>query len=170
MIKRIAITGPESTGKSWLAKNLAQHYNTSWIPEYSRQYLHSLKQPYQLVDIEVIAQEQFYNIRAATIETGKLLISDTEVLVCFIWADFVFGEVPESIHFLMKQQYFDLYLLCDIDLPWEPDPLREHPNHRKQIFNRYLEELIKRKWPFAVVTGHGNERLDHAIQCIETMP
>ena len=69
---------------------------------------------------------------------------------------------------MLQKQHFDLYLLCDIDLPWEPDPLREHPNNRRELYAKYEAELIKRNWPYKIISGFDNERLNLGVQAIET--
>ncbi|MDP3445296.1 MAG: ATP-binding protein, partial [Ignavibacteria bacterium] len=112
MLKKVAITGPESTGKSWLAEKLAAHFNCNWVPEYAREYLIQLNKPYQLSDVEVIARVQMQKIETASIQEKQLLIVDTEMLVCSIWTEYVFGEIPESINKLTQNQQFNLYLLC----------------------------------------------------------
>ncbi len=167
MHKRIAILGPESTGKSWLSQNLATHYKTVWIQEYAREYLHNHPLEYSLNDIETIASQQFSNNLGVGQAINHYLFADTEMLVCYIWAEYVFGCVPQSIASLIHQQHFDLYLLCNVDIAWEPDPLREHPNERQELFNRYLNEITKRNWPFSIVNGRGTERLQSAITAIE---
>jgi nicotinamide riboside kinase len=166
MLKRIAITGPESTGKSWLASRLAHHYQTTWIPEFARNYLSQLERPYTLQDVEYIAGRQFEANRAL-MPDGDWIFADTEMLVCYIWAGYVFGKVPQSIKGHVDQQQFDFYLLCDTDLPWMPDPLREHPDKRTELFTLYVHELQKRGLPYGIVSGENMERLSHAIQLID---
>jgi NadR type nicotinamide-nucleotide adenylyltransferase len=167
MLKKIAITGPESTGKSWLAEHLARKFNTVWAPEFAREYLSERKSSYTIDDVVAIAkgqiaQEIFWEGRAA-----DFLFSDTEMLVCKIWTDFVFGKIPKFIQEAFENQQYDLYLLCNIDLPWEPDPLREHPNSRELIFEKYKQALIQAKLPFVIISGVGENRLNHAINVIQ---
>ncbi|MBK9291174.1 MAG: ATP-binding protein [Bacteroidetes bacterium] len=160
---KVAVTGPESTGKSWLASRLAVYYGCLWVPEFARTYLQNLGRKYTPEDIEYIAMRQDQLIRNAMVKDSPLLFADTELLVCKIWSEFVFGTCPESIRQLTDRQEFDLYLLCDIDLPWQPDPLREHPDKRDALFNLYRAELEARNWPYAVISGAGNQRLQNAI-------
>ncbi len=166
MLKRIAITGPESTGKSWLAAEIALHFQTLWIPEFARDFLSQLHRPYTLKDLEFIAVKQFV-ANSAPQTDRDWIIADTEMLVCYIWANYVFGKVPELIQSLANQQHFDFYLLCDIDLPWEPDPLREHPEKRSELLALYIQELQKRGLPYGIVSGQDTDRLLHAIHHIE---
>src|SRR5690606_33233334 len=120
----IAITGPESTGKSTLAQQLAQHFRTTWVPEFARQYIGNLDQPYTLHDLENIARGQLLLQQKAEAENPEILLVDTELLVLKVWSENAFGVCPEWILKELQKQRFDLYLLMDIDLPWEPDPQR----------------------------------------------
>ncbi|HMM10697.1 MAG TPA: ATP-binding protein [Bacteroidales bacterium] len=160
---KVAITGPESTGKSWLASKLAVYYGCLWVPEFARTYLQNRGGKYSLEDIEFIAQKQEQLIRNTMAKESPAMFADTELLVCKIWSEFVFGHCPKSIEALVEQQNFDFYLLCNIDLPWEPDPLREHPEKRQELFSMYEAELRRRHWRYAVVSGVGNQRLENAI-------
>ncbi len=161
---RVAVTGPESTGKSWLASKLAVYYGCLWVPEFARTYLLNLSRKYTMEDVEYIAHRQDQLIRNTMAKDSPVMFADTELLVCKIWSEFVFGNCPESIAELTNRQTFDLYLLCDIDLPWEPDPLREHPDKRKELFALYENELIKRGWSYAIINGTGSKRLENAIK------
>jgi NadR type nicotinamide-nucleotide adenylyltransferase len=166
MTKRIAITGPESTGKSWLAEHLAGWFNTRWVPEYAREYLQKSGRPYTREDILVIAKGQLRNEKKLASETDGLLFCDTEMLVTKIWGEVKFGQSEPWIARQFREHRYDLYLLCDIDLPWEYDPLREHPDHRQFLYDLYLKNLYNAGLPFHVIRGTGTARLDAAIQVI----
>lgn len=167
MLKKIAVTGPESTGKSWLTKQLAGHYKSLWVPEYAREYLHSLNKPYALKDIELIARGQQLIQHKMESMADSYLFSDTEMLVCKIWASFKYDMVPEFIEMAFRNQQFDLYLLCDIDLPWQPDSLREHPHKREALLGIYRSELEKAKLPYVIIRGKDEQRLQNAIRLLE---
>lgn len=167
MPESIAIVGPESTGKSMLAKLLSNHYKGIWVPEYARTYLQTSQGKYGLHDVERIAAEQFRQIFVAQNNPSHISFADTEMLVCHIWCKVVFGTVPQTIEKLLDQQRFDYYLLCDIDLAWQPDPLREHPNRRQEIFDMYHEALLQRRLPFTIVRGQGAVRTQNAIHAID---
>ncbi len=165
---RIAITGPESTGKSWLAQELARYYNTAWVPEFARSYIETLKRPYNQDDILRIAQGQLASEAEISKRANKYLICDTELTVCKIWSLVKFGNCHKQLIDLHNNTYFDFYLLTDIDLPWEYDPQREHPNYRKELMNMYIYELSNEHKPFAIVNGTGNQRLINAIKAIDS--
>ena len=153
---KIAITGPESTGKSTLAEKLARHFNVDYIPEYSRTYLENFEGQYHLT----LEEEK---------KNPEILIADTETIVCKIWVEYVFKHSNETIDNILEQQNFDLYLLCDIDLPWVYDPLRENPNleERKELFEIYKNTLTKMNVPFGIVRGSDEERVGNALEIIK---
>ncbi|HPE43746.1 MAG TPA: ATP-binding protein [Bacteroidales bacterium] len=168
MSVKIAITGPESTGKSWLAEKLADHYQTQWVPEYAREYLHE-KPDYNVADVVNIAKGQLQLQQRLLEANPTILFTDTEMLVCKIWLEFVFGLQDDFIENALKNQHYDLYLLCDIDLEWEPDPLREHPEQRKILFELYKSYLEKMQFPYRIVSGKGRQRLEKAVTFVDQL-
>ncbi len=166
---KIAITGPESTGKSTLAEKLAHHYGTDFVPEYSRTYLENFVGQYTEDDVVEIAKGQYNLILEEEKKFSKILIADTEIVVCKIWIEYVFGHSNEIVNNILQEQDFDLYLLCDIDLPWVYDPLRENPNieERKELFDIYRNTLEQMNVPYEIVSGDDEERMNNAIKIIE---
>lgn len=170
MIKRIVITGPESTGKSWLASALGDAMSWPTCTEYAREFLEERGGSYKEEDLRSIAHGQLRldnEARAKAQSNGSGgYIADTDLMTIEIWSDFVFKHCDSEISRMSSRESADCYLLCDIDLPWEPDPLREHPNHRNELFSLYVSELNKRKRPFHIVWGHRKERLQNAINAL----
>ena len=166
-IYRIAITGPESTGKSKLAAQLAEHYHTVWVPEYAREYLDKLGRPYEENDLIEIAKGQITHEKTAISHARRFLFCDTDLTVIKIWYEYKYG----TLHPFLARKYaeisYDLYLLTDIDLPWEYDPQREHPEKRKYFFEWFERELKAKNTPYAVIRGRGEERLKNAVKVIE---
>ena len=167
MIKKIAITGPESTGKTELAKQLAKYYNTIWVPEFSREYIDKINRPYDYDDIIEIAQEQLNREKEAEINANKFLFCDTELIVTKIWSEFKYQKCHPWILKNIEEHKYDLFLLCNIDIPWKFDKLREHRDKRKELFNLYFIELSVRKFPFEVISELGEKRMLNAIKSIE---
>ncbi len=163
MIERIAITGPESSGKSWLAKRLAEHFNTVWVEEYARTYLEKNGADYRFEDIAKIAAGQKEMERQSLRKANKILFCDTEPIVTKIWSSVVFGKVDDWIEKEIDTNPYGLYLLCFPDLPWEPDPLRENPDNRTELFELYLKELNTRGFNFKIVKGNGEQRFQNAL-------
>jgi len=168
MIRKIAITGPESTGKSMLAEQLASHYLTVWVPEYAREYLASHGPTYTEHDILEIAKGQVANEEKIMAGAGVYCFCDTELIVTKIWSEVKYNRCDPWILTGIEKRPYDLYLLCDIDLPWQYDPLREHPDQRKFLFDLYYLELSTRNLPFRVVNGIGPVRLANAINIIDS--
>ncbi len=167
MVKRVAILGPESTGKSKLAEDLAAYYNTVFVPEYARDYLSGLGRSYNQNDLLQIAKKQQESIRFYETKAKGFLFIDTELIVIKIWSEFKYKNVHPWIYNEVKKQAFDLYLLTDTDLPWEEDPLREHPHKRDRLLKLYIKELERRNFPYHLVTGLNKQRTLNAISIID---
>lgn len=168
MIK-VAITGPECSGKTTLAIALGAHFNVSWIPEFARNYLSKLERSYQQDDLDVIAQQQQNVINLMSKTSNNLMIVDTEMFVMKIWSEEKFGSVSTSINSILKEQNYDLYLLCKPDIPYEFDPLRENPEDRDRLYELYKKELEKSDLHFVEIKGFEKQRVDFAIAEIESL-
>ena len=168
-MKPIAITGPESTGKSTVAQQLATHFNTLWVPEFARDYIAELNRDYTLDDLENIARGQLKQQQQAEATNPEILFTDTELLVIKIWSENAFGTCPEWILEALKNQRCDLYLLMNIDLPWEPDPQREHPHLRPYFFDLYKAELERLNFPYKVISGSEKERIAAALKAANSV-
>ena len=170
-IKKIVILGPESTGKSTLCEALANHYNTNWCPEYARQFLTEQGTAYHYEDLLTIAKGQLAGEDAYVQKTKELLIIDTDMYVMKVWCEYVFNNCHPFILEKINERKYDAYLLCDIDLPWAADEMREYPNEtpRKELFTIYKELLINQKTPWGIVKGSGAERTQNAIKLIESL-
>ncbi|MDQ3049264.1 MAG: AAA family ATPase [Bacteroidota bacterium] len=165
--KRIAIIGPESSGKSELCHNLAIHYHTEWIPEYARFYLLQLKTPYVLQDIINIYTQQFQQEVDRLKIADKFLFTDTEFLMAKVWCENAFHTSPPLIEAMILNHPYDFYLLTAPDLPWEFDPLRENPGKGEFFFNWYKRLLDEKKLDYGIVTGNGLHRTRNAISLLE---
>ena len=165
MIK-ISITGPESTGKSWLAEQLARHYGTAWVPEFARTYLEETGRPYTYEDILYIAQQQHHSEVKAGQHSG-MIFCDTDFCVTRIWCQVKYGKCHPWIESVLDKNEYGLYLLCDIDLPWQYDPLREHPEMRRELFGMYHNLLREKQFNFRIVSGMDNDRLQNAIRFVD---
>ena len=157
-LRRISVTGPESTGKSELSEKLAKHFRTIWVPEYAREYLENMGHPYKEDDILKIAQGQLKKEEEAVRYSKHLLFCDTDFIVTKIWSEFKYGRCHPWILGQVEKHAYDLYLLCNIDLPWAEDPLREHPRRREELFQLYYRELTVRNLPFKIISGTGDAR------------
>ncbi len=165
---KIVVTGPESTGKSTLARELAAYSGTLWVPEYARPYLNYLPYPYSAEDVVHIARGQVAWEAVWEKHAKGLLFCDTALLVPKIWMEHKYGFCDPWIESQLKERHYDLYLLCDIDLPWESDPLREHPNEREILFLKYKNALEEMNANFLVINGKDARRLDNAIAATQS--
>ncbi|MEO1258293.1 MAG: ATP-binding protein [Bacteroidota bacterium] len=166
-LKTIVITGPESTGKSTLAAQLADHFNTQWVPEYARTYIDQLDRPYCESDLLTIAKGQFDTERQMVLQAERPVFLDTSLEVIKIWSEKKYGRCHPWITEKLKTNPHDLYLLCQPDIPWQFDPQREHPNERKELFNLYRQELTEQNTNFVLISGLKEKRLSKALQYVE---
>lgn len=168
--KKIVIIGPESTGKSTLSEQLAAYYKTSWVPEFARKYLLELGRPYNYEDLLIIARGQVESEdRITASSNSSLVIIDTDMYVMKVWCEFVFGKChPLILDDIVKRKY-DAYLLCNTDLPWVADELREYPDleSRDRLYNMYRDLMINQHVPWFDIRGDYDERLQKAIFFIE---
>ncbi|MBN8783483.1 MAG: ATPase [Sphingobacteriales bacterium SCN 48-20] len=175
MLKKIVIIGPESTGKSTLSAQLATYYGTSWCPEFAREYLLKNGPQYTYEDLLPIAkgqlalEDQFAQAQLNSAKPNGPLFIDTDMYVMKVWGEFVFDRCHKFILDQIAARHYDGYLLCDIDLPWEPDQLREHPDlaSRQRLFNIYKDLLVNQSTPWAEIGGNYDERLAAAIRATD---
>ncbi|SEG44801.1 AAA family ATPase [Sphingobacterium lactis] len=164
---KIAVVGPESTGKSTMAQYLAQQLDTICVPEYARYYCQDLNNQYTVQD-EVNMYYGQIALEDSLIPLAKqnLLICDTTILTVKIWTDHLFGSTPAVVTDAIKSRQYDLYLLMDIDLPWEDDPLRDFPNEREHFLKIWKKELANLGAQVALVSGLGEERLKNGLESV----
>jgi len=179
MIKRIVAVGPESTGKSTLCKQLAEHFNTIWCPEYAREYLKQNGVKYSYADLKKITEGQLLiedhlaelavNSKQLADKNNSLLFIDTNMLVMKVWYEYVFERCEFIVLDEISKRNYDLYLLCNIDLPWQEDEMREYPDEqpRIELYNIYKDLLINQSTPWVEINGDYNERLQKAIKAVE---
>jgi len=166
---KFAITGPESTGKSTLTEQLASCFNDVWVPEFAREYLLKRDGRYTQNDLITIAEGQVQSENELLKKANKMLFCDTEMIVMKIWSQVKFGICHEKIIQLLENQKYTHYLLCDTDIPWQDDPLREHPHMRDKLFEMYVRELEEHGFPYTVISGTQSQRLQKAVGLVEVM-
>lgn len=166
-MRKIVITGPESTGKTTLAQALAKHYQADWVREYARIYIDNLSRPYQEEDLLTIAKGQLASEEVAKAKVNKLLICDTSLEVIKIWSEVKYSRCHPWILEKLRQQKVDLYLLCVPDIPWKYDPKRENPDDRDQLFLMYKAELKGKN--YTEIQGERKERLQISTQAIDVL-
>ncbi len=169
MIK-IAVVGPESTGKSWMTEKLASHYGTLFVPEYAREYCKDLNRQYTLEDEVNIFRGQV-RLEDSLMEKSEkdLLFCDTMILTVKIWCDHLFGGTPGEITREIRSRHYDLFLLMDIDLPWQEDSLRDFPHLRHHFMDIWHRELTSLSARYQVISGTGEDRFLNARQVCDEL-
>ena len=167
-IPKIAVVGPESTGKSTLSAYLAKHYHTVWVPEFAREYCEKLTEPCTWQDEINMFYGQLALEQELLPQVNKLLICDTTFITVKIWSEYTFGRAPQEVLDELPKHPYDLYLLLDIDLPWEEDPLRDFPDMREHFMEVWHKELKALNANYVVIKGEGDERYDNAVKAIDS--
>lgn len=171
MIK-IAITGPESAGKSTLAKQLSEQFDGAFVPEFARDYVTNLGRAYTYDDVAIIAKQQIkeYDRAYRLIEHKQpIVFFDTFLIITKVWFEVVYGRCPVWLDENIRQKKMDLYLLCSPDLPWVADGVRENGNIRSELFERYRSNLEHFGFRYEIITGCGATRTTTAIEKINTL-
>ena len=161
---KIVITGVECSGKSTLAQEIGKELGAPVLPEYAREYLAGLGRAYTIEDLNIIAREQAR--REEEMHREDLVICDTSFLVLYIWSNVKYGKVSPFIEDLLDRSAADLYLLPFWNIPYEEDPLREHPHEREGLYALYQRELEKREFQWRTVHGEKRDRLHQALSII----
>jgi NadR type nicotinamide-nucleotide adenylyltransferase len=185
-MKKIVVIGPESTGKSTLCEKLAAHFNTRWCPEYAREFLQAHGTDYSYDTLLTIAKGQValeekyiheveQQAEGANPDTpthdSPLLFIDTDMYVMNVWCKFVFGKTHSWILNQIIERKYDLYLLCNVDLPWVKDELREYPDlaRREKLYNIYKEIMINQPVPWVDISGNYEERFEKAVAAVKKL-
>ncbi|AYL97699.1 AAA family ATPase [Mucilaginibacter celer] len=165
-IPKIAVVGPESTGKSTMSEYLAAYYNTIAVPEYSREYCANLVGECTFQDEINMFHGQLALEKKLLPQANKILICDTTFLTVKIWSEEVFGHAPQEVLDELPRHPYNFYLLLDIDLPWQDDPLRNFPTKREYFMNVWHRELQALNANYTVISGLGQDRYDSAVRAV----
>lgn len=167
------LTGTESTGKTTLAAALAAHWQEPvWVPEWARERVAQLQAQgiaYTAQDVEAIACKQLELEDEYSEKARQYLVCDTDLITCKIWLDYQYGYCPEWIVQAIHSRPYRLHVLCGLDVPWEWDPLREHPHQRQELYERYRRELLFFQKPFVEVNGSVGERIAAVVSFLKKL-
>lgn len=165
---RIAFIGPESTAKSALCAQLAEYYNTKWIPEYSRNYISKLNRPYTYDDVLHCIQMQIEEENKLSNSSSELIFSDNEVINGKVWLLDKYNQYPEWIDDEINNNPHDMYLLTYPDIDFFADEVRENESRRMYFYEWYKRELDENKLNYQIITGKGVQRFQNALQAVES--
>jgi len=166
-VKKVCFYGPESTGKSTMAKQLAALYETEWVPEVARELIAS--NIFSLEDIERIGKAQTDRVKQKTVTANKLLICDTDVITTQIYSQHYLHHIPEQLHDYEKEVQYDQYFLFDVDVAWVADGMRDLGDRREYMFSIFRNELERRGIAYTLVRGSYEEREKMLIQHLDAM-
>ena len=180
MLKKIVIIGPESTGKSTLCEQLSKYYGAPLVKEYAREYLKINGNNYTYDNLLDIAKGQIINEETAikeaiqtknSITETPLIFIDTDMYVMKVWCEYVFNKCHNWILNTIVAQKYDLYLLCNVDLPWVKDELREYPDliTREKLYHHYKDIMVNQAVPWIDISGNYDERLQKALDGINKL-
>lgn len=160
---RIAITGPESSGKTALTEALGKALNCGWVPEFARAFLEMYGNDYEQEDLDTIAEGHWNQIQESS---ENPVLVDTDFVVLKVWSEYKYNGASATINRLVNANHFDLHILCAPDIPWHYDPLRENPADRDVLFEQYLKILETFRKPYIIVAGTHAEREKKSLDAI----
>lgn len=171
---KIVLFGPESSGKTTLANQLAASYKTQWVPEFMRTYAQNKWETTGTIiekeDLLSIAQGQIDAENELSMVAHKILFCDTNLLELKVYSEYYFdGYCPSEIVKACEENHYDHYFLTQVDVPWQADDLRDRPYDREKLFRIFERELLINKLPFTLLEGTEEERLRKAAQVLATM-
>ncbi|MEG0849104.1 MAG: DUF4301 family protein [Flavobacterium sp.] len=173
IIIKIALFGPESTGKTTLAKQLAEYYETEWVPEFARDYLQEKWEENQHICVEAdmmpIAYGQTALENQKLSKANKYLFCDTNLMVTKVFSEMYYNVCDPLLNEAALEHEYDLFFLTDIDVPWEKDDIRDTPEGRETVFSVFKETLINTKKPFITLSGNKESRLAKATEIIDNL-
>ena len=168
--KIIVITGAESTGKSTLTERLASHFGVPYVPEIAREYVESLNRKYNYTDVENIAKIQIAQFNKISKSDAPYIFLDTWLIVTKIWFEFVYNKIPGWLIKEIEKSKIDLFLVCNIDLPWVYDPVRENGGENRKILqNKYIENIMRYKFDYRIISGIDDERFYNALNILKEL-
>jgi NadR type nicotinamide-nucleotide adenylyltransferase len=175
-VRRVVMTGPESTGKTTLARELAARFGTAWVPEFARAWLDDryagqppASPPCREEDLPEVARGQMESEERLAREADRLLVCDTDLYLTALYAEEYFGRCPGWIRRAAAERRYDLHLLLDVGVPWVADPQRDLPHRRDALLARLRAELERDGRPYRVVSGGWAERRARAVEEVATV-
>ena len=170
LMKKVVITGPESSGKTTLFNAIEEKFGIVGVPEFARIYIDQLDRPYVQGDLIEIANGQLQLEQKFSNENKDLLLCDTDLLTLKVWSEYKYGSCDPIILNQLMHHLPDYYVLASPDIPWEPDPQRENPKERDELFQIYQKEILTLKIPSIIVAGSQEQRMDQFLKFMNDLP
>ncbi len=168
-MKRVALIGPESTGKSTLCHLLAEHYKTVWVPEFARDYIGNLQRTYTKDDVLHCIKEQIKLEKEFILNANKIIFTDNEAINGKVWMLDKFNECPEWIDHEITKNSYDLYLLTTPDIPFVADNVRENESRRLFFFDWYKKILDDNSFNYKIINGMKEDRFNLAKEAVDKL-
>ncbi|MBF0500974.1 MAG: AAA family ATPase [Candidatus Riflebacteria bacterium] len=170
-VKRVCVFGPESAGKTTLARDLALHFDTVYVHEYARHLLELKPTLCEASDIPLIARGQIAAEEALARQANRVLICDTDILTTVMWSEILFGGCPDWIREEAERRMYDLYIVLEPDCPWIDDKVRYQPDQAERLAfrDRCVRELETRGRPYILVGGSWEDRFEAARHAVSRL-
>ncbi len=167
-MKAVVVSGPESSGKTTLTFELAEYFSVTGVPEYARCYIERLNRPYTIADVETIAKRQIaiFKLLKRRKNSDELVFFDTFLIITKVWFQEVYKLCPIWLHLAIKEFTPVFVLLCNPDIPWIYDKIRENPDKREHLLNCYHQEFEYYNIDFQHINGVGHERLVNSVHAL----
>jgi len=166
---RVVVTGSESTGKTTLAEQLARYFHAELVSEFVREYAEARHGVIQFADHGPIARGQMALEDAALARGNRIVVQDTDLLSTVVYCEHYFGNCPAWIAEAARERAPDLYLLCEIDVPWIADGVRDRGHLREQMQQLFRDAVNQSGAPVAVIMGDRDERLERATEAVDAL-
>ena len=168
--KIVVITGAESTGKSVLTEWLAKYFEVPFIPEFAREYVETLNRQYNYSDVEFIAKKQISELNALKKTNHTYIFADTWLIITKIWFEVVFKQAPAWIDETIKNTPIDLFLICDTNLQWVPDSVRENGGKQREILQKkYINTIEAYGFNYKIISEKNAERFQNALDAVKQL-
>ena len=170
LAKIIVVTGAESTGKSTLTESLAKYFKVPFIPEFARKYVENLDRKYNYEDVLKIAEKQIELLHELKLTDSSVIFIDTWLIITKIWLEVVFKNIPGWLDKEIKSTFIDLFLVCDTDIPWVPDNVRENGGKNRLILQqKYIQQIKEFNFAYTIISGKNEIRINNAIERINKL-
>lgn len=165
-LKKIVITGSESTGKTTLCRKLAEYFQTEWVPEYGRVYLENKGSEMEKSDLEIIGKGQAELEDRLARTANRVLICDTDLIITEMYSEWYYGFSPDFVKEEIRKRTYDLHILLEPDVPWVSDGLRDFPDRRIEFRDELLKKLTEYQRRYVLISGNYEERFEKSVKII----